>query len=133
MKKRYKSSSHVSLNVPMGKRKSSVHVSFTALTGGGSVFYTDDEKLQNALERHARYGKIFRLDPTFVEHKAPAREQEEEPVTTEGSGLKVIAVASLDDAKTYLVETFGISRTKLRSKKQIEEAAAVNGIEFNFA
>lgn len=131
MKKRYKSSSHVSLNVSLGKGKS-VHVSFTALTGGGSVYYTDDEKLQKALERHARYGKIFRLDPTFVETKVPAKEQSEEPLSTEGSGLKVIKVASLDDAKSYLVETFDISRTKLRSKKQIEDAAAANGIEFSF-
>lgn len=131
MTKKYIAKSHVAINVvlPSGK---SVHVSFLQLTGGGSVYYTDDEKLQKALVRHALYGKIFRLDPTFKETMAPAKKQSEEPLSTEGSGLKEIKVASLDDAKNYLVETFGISRTKLRSKKQIEDAAAANGIEFSF-
>ncbi len=121
----------MSINVSLGKGKS-VHVSFTALTGGGSVFYTEDEKLQKALERHSRYGKIFRLDRSFVDDEKTRVEEAKETKEQDVAGAIVIKVASLDDAKAYLVETFGISRTKLRSKKQIEEAAAAYGIEFIF-
>ena len=121
----------MSINVSLGKGKS-VHVSFTALTGGGSVFYTEDEMLQKALERHSRYGKIFRLDRSFVDDEKTRVEEAKETKEQDVAGAIVIKVASLDDAKAYLVETFGISRTKLRSKKQIEEAAAAYGIEFIF-
>ena len=55
----------------------------------------------------------------------------EEDNTTEAEGnVTKITITCLDDAKDYLSEKFGISRTKLRSKKAIEEAAADNGIEF---
>ena len=55
----------------------------------------------------------------------------EEENTTEAEGnVTKITITCLDDAKDYLSEKFGISRTKLRSKKAIEEAAAENGIEF---
>lgn len=42
----------------------------------------------------------------------------------------VISVSCPDDAKEYLVEKFGISRTKLRWLKQIKEQAEANGILF---
>lgn len=61
---------------------------------------------------------------------------EDEVVVTEaseGTNIQKIVVPSLEDAKTYLVENFGISRTKLRSRKQIEDAAAANGVNFVFS
>lgn len=46
------------------------------------------------------------------------------------AGKTVISVSCPDDAKEYLVEKFGISRTKLRWLKQIKEQAEANGIIF---
>ena len=167
-KKKYIAKSHISLSVRVSQ-KTSAHISFSALTGGGSVFYTDDENLQQALEAHHKFGKLFKLDDTFVEKPAtkkvaptskvaPANEentdnanseeaednepttdveqdedteaQPEEESAEEATGLTKVPVTCLDDAKEYLSEKFGISRTKIRSKKAIEEAAAENGIEF---
>ena len=167
-KKKYIAKSHISLSVRVSQ-KTSAHISFSALTGGGSVFYTDDENLQQALEAHHKFGKLFKLDDTFVEKPAtkkvaptskvaPANEentdnanseeaednepttdveqdedteaQPEEESAEEATGLTKVPVTCLDDAKDYLSEKFGISRTKIRSKKAIEEAAAENGIEF---
>lgn len=167
-KKKYIAKSHISLSVRVSQ-KTSAHISFSALTGGGSVFYTDDENLQQALEAHPKFGKLFKLDDTFVEKPAtkkvaptskvaPANEentdnanseeaednepttdveqdedteaQPEEESAEEATGLTKVPVTCLDDAKEYLSEKFGISRTKIRSKKAIEEAAAENGIEF---
>ena len=73
------------------------------------------------------------MERTPVKSKTNARNTET-PTTPQPvqSNEKVVDVASLDDAKAYLVDNFGISRTKLRSKKQIEEAAAANGVVFNF-
>ena len=167
-KKKYIAKSHISLSVRVSQ-KTSAHISFSALTGGGSVFYTDDENLQQALEAHPKFGKLFKLDDTFVEKPAtkkvaptskvaPANEentdnanseeaednepttdveqdedteaQPEEESAEEATGLTKVPVTCLDDAKDYLSEKFGISRTKIRSKKAIDEAAAENGIEF---
>lgn len=58
--------------------------------------------------------------------------EEVSTVSPESAAAQKIEVPSLEDAKAYLVENFGISRTKLRSRKQIEDAAAANGIEFSF-
>jgi len=127
MTKKYIAYSHVAINVvlPSGK---GMHVSFTPVTGGGSVYVTNNEDIQKALERHSRFGKLFKIDVNY---------KEEEPVVEEAAAVeepkvKVMKMASLDDAKAYLADNFGISRTKLRSKKQIEDAAAANGIEFSF-
>ena len=48
----------------------------------------------------------------------------------EDDGLRVVTVTCTSDAKEYLADTFGISRTNLRSKAKIIEAAAKNGIKF---
>lgn len=124
--KTYRSNSivHIGVVKPNGDR---VRVSFDALTGGGSLYSTVDKGIQYGLEHHVGYGKIFRLDETVVEEQtlSPAVQIEEEESKT-----IAVNVTNLDDAKEYLVEKFGLSRTKLRSKAAILEAAEVNGVEF---
>lgn len=122
----YRSNSivHICVIKPNGDR---VRISFDALTGGGSQYSTDDEGIQYGLEHHAGFRKIFRLDETVVD------ERPQSPVSqTEVEEPKVLSVnvSNLDDAKEYLVEKFGLSRTKLRSKAAIVAAAEENGIEF---
>lgn len=46
-----------------------------------------------------------------------------------GEVPEAITVASLDDAKDYLVSTFGLKASDLRSKAKIQTAAAEHGIE----
>lgn len=156
MLKKYTSKTQISINVVLKSGKSR-HVSFTPLTGGGSTFYTDDNELQEAMAKHVKYGKLFKEVPMAPQagkkpvkpNKTVATEtvgkQEgtaEKTVLseqTEGAGAleedetlktKQVKVTDADDAKNYLSEQFGISRTKMRSVKQIKELAAQNGIEF---
>ncbi len=129
MTKKYIAKSHVAINVVLPSGKSH-HVSFLPLTGGGSMFITNSEALQQALEGHRKFGKLYKIDISYDE---PVQTEEPQEQETEAAAVKKVEVASLDDAKNYLVENFDISRTKLRSKKQIEDAAAANGIEFIFA
>ncbi len=138
MQKEYRAKSHVSLNITLPNGKST-HVSFEALTGGGSIYVTENAMIQQGLEGHPKFGRMFKLvGASNVERppvKSEANARKTETPTTpqpEQPNEKVVDVASLDDAKAYLVDNFGISRTKLRSKKQIEEAAAANGVVFNF-
>lgn len=164
MLKKYTSKSNISISVLL-KNKKSGHVSFSPITGGGSVFYTEDVELQAALEKHAKFGHLFKLDTTFatptkkaavtdttagVEDESQKTDASDENSETEDSlataqdngatetgngttdnlNISKIHVDSLDDAKEYLSEHFGISRTKLRSKKVILEAAAANSVVF---
>lgn len=129
MTKKYIAKSHVAINVVLPSGKSH-HVSFLPLTGGGSMYITDSEDLQKALEGHRKFGKLYKIDITYKDE--PELPEVPQKQGTEVVTVKKVEVASLDDAKNYLVDNFDISRTKLRSKKQIEDAAAANGIEFVF-
>ena len=127
MLKKYEAKSQVNLSVhlPSG---ANVHVSFSPKTGGSSVFYTSDEALQYGLEHHGRYGKLFRL--ASIEDEKPAPKPIEKKETEPGK--KTITFRSNDDAKDYLADKFGISRSKLRSRAAIEEYAVKNDIDIEW-
>lgn len=175
--KTYKANTNISINVVLPSKKN-LHISFNPLSNGSSTFTTDNEELQNAIEKHYNFGKLFRLfsqhgESSKKEEKkviklpvAPVKNDEDtakddaadnEPVTDteeaentsseevatdieetaeteteteEESTLRKVQVSDLAAAKDYLADTFGISRTVLRSKKAIVEQAAANGIEF---
>lgn len=119
----------MTLNVNNGN--GNVHVTFTPQTGGGSVFYTDDPMLASALESHYKYGRLFKKveEPKVI--KAPKKKEVVSPVEDVLQENKVVTkkFGSYEDAKDWLVDTFGISRTKLRSKADITKVAKANGIE----
>ena len=122
---KYIAKTHVALNVQMNG--SNVHVSFTPQTGGGSVFYTDDNALAEALEKHVRFGRLFEKAAEPVEVEVVKKKVESVPAVPVKKE-KEKTFACYEDAKDYLVDTFGISRTKLRSKTAIEAAAKANNI-----
>lgn len=151
IRKTYKSNTNISINVVLPSKKN-MHISFTSLSNGSSVFTTDNEEVQTAIEQHYKFGKLFKLystqgqssksaatatdesekeeeDTSSVDNTSTDSEStaESEETTTEG---KVVKVSDLAAAKDYLADTFGISRTVLRSRKAIEEQAAAHGIVF---
>lgn len=155
--KKYIAKTNVSINIVLASGTNR-HISFSALSGGGSVFYTDDPETIQAIERHYKYGKLFHIDPNVPEKHnknsaskrgelisssvASETEQElscmNESSKTNGKsededvddGLTTIVVSDPDSAKSYLAEHFGLSRTKIKTIKAIKEAAAANGIIF---
>lgn len=48
----------VSVSLPNGGY---TRISFSPLSDGTSVYYTDDEEIQHALEHHYKFGKLFSL------------------------------------------------------------------------
>lgn len=109
------------------KNGSSVRISFNPSSNGGSTFYTDDDDIIAALRKHHRFGKLFREDSTSVSQSIAEAENTEED---DDSAPVVVKVSDAGDAKDYLSERFGISRTKLKSIEKIKEAAAANNITF---
>jgi len=122
--KKFVSKSIISLSLLL-EDGSKAHIAFTPQSSGGSVFYTNDEKLVAALHNHHSYAVRYREVAMPVEAPAPAPSKEEE----KASEAHQIPFACNDDAKDYLAEHFGISRSKMRTRASIEEIAKSNGIE----
>lgn len=130
MKKHYKSKTSISINVVL-KSKKSMHIAFTAQSDGSSVYTTDNPDVQYALEHHYKYGKLFKLVSTESEADIKAKKEAEEAAANEKKDeIRKVSVSDLAAAKDFLADTFGISRTSLRSEKAIMEAAKANNIEF---
>lgn len=132
MLKKYKSKSCVSINVvlPTG---GNTHICFSAKTGGGSVYYTENETIQKGLEGHPKYGKLFVLENEMAAKKPSAKVQKaavtaEQPAKAENK-LVEVKMSCNDDAKDYVADKFGVSRSKMRSRTDIEKVAAENGVK----
>ena len=130
MRKHYQANTGISISIVL-KNKKSVHIPFSILSNGKSVYSTDNEEIQYGLEHHYRYGDLFRL---VAEEDESASKREEEH-TGEGMRQKEeefmkIKVSDLSSAKDYLSERFGISRTTLRRREDILSAAQAHRIEF---
>lgn len=130
MKKIYKSKTSISINVVL-KSKKSMHIAFTAQSDGSSVYTTDNSDVQYALEHHYKYGKLFKLVSTESEADIKAKQEAGKAAANEKKEeIRKVSVSDLAAAKDFLADTFGISRTSLRSEKSIMEAAKANNIEF---
>lgn len=127
MEKVYRSNTNLSVNIVVGK--SNQHVSFTPQSDGSSLYRTDDEGVQRGLERHYKYGKLFRLVESTDDDTQEVEASAEVPVEEE-DGLTAINVTDWDSAKDWLAEHTDVTRSQLRSQKSIVSAAAANGYEF---
>lgn len=137
MQKTYKSKSFLSISVAVGRmtcqdtqdsNKSVTkdvfkHITFEPDTTGYAYYSAADETEQKAIEAHPLFNKMFVLKdaPTSTVAKKTAA------VTVE---KKEVEVTSAADAKQYLVDTFGISRTKIQSTADIKKYAEQNGVVF---
>ena len=113
------------------------HVAFTEMTGNGSVFYTDDAELAAALRGHYKFGKLFTevampVNPDGKPAGTVAKEDVNNGVELQpdGEGKKTTTQTfdNNEDAKDYLAEKYGISRSKMRTRSAIVEAAAGVGV-----
>lgn len=129
MKKLYKSRSSIGINVVLRSKKS-MHISFTSQSDGSSVYATDNEEEQYALEHHYKFGKLFKLVDVGENNEEAAIQTPETMPEQAESAVRKVRVSDIAAAKDFLADTFGISRTSLRSEKSIMEAAKANNIEF---
>ena len=58
--KTYKANTNISINVVLPSKKN-LHITFTPLSDGSSVFTTDNEVIQKSIEKHYKFGKLFKL------------------------------------------------------------------------
>ena len=69
---------------------------------------------------------MFRKDETFTDKP----KEEKEPMTKASNEPTPIKVTDIAEARDYIADTFGISRTALRTNKAVEEQAEKHNIKF---
>ena len=125
MKTKFISDTVLSIDIRFEKGEHK-YISFQAQSNGGSYYITEDEEEVKALEKHYRYGTMFRKDETFTDKP----KEEKEPMTKASNEPTPIKVTDIAEARDYIADTFGISRTALRTNKAVEEQAEKHNIKF---
>lgn len=137
MQKTYKSKSFLSISVSMGKmtiqdlqvsdktvtKDVFKHITFEPDSSGYAYYSTDDEEEQKAIEAHPLFNKMFVVKGEATPMIARAAMQAPNRKNT-------VEVSNAADAKQYLVDTFGISRTKIQTTEDIKKYADQNGVVF---
>lgn len=123
--KKYISPSDISIVVELSD-KSSARISFSSISGGHSVFYTDDAEVQKALEKHYRFGKLFYVDN---DNPIDTKQPQPDPVDTGEKEIIRKEFGDWEEAKDYLAEKFEVNRTKLKTTAAIKKAALAYNVE----
>lgn len=130
MYKKYQAGTDLSFSVMVGNER--VRVVFEGRTMGCSIYGTRDEKLQKAIESHYWFNDKFFLVETVDEKKEAAEAKKRAAAKTKKKAAeekKTHIVTDFEDARDYLAETFGVSRSKLKTKEDILAIAKEKGVE----
>lgn len=130
MYKKYQAGTDLSFSVMVGNER--VRVVFEGKTMGCSIYGTRDEKLQKAIESHYWFKDKFFLVEAVDEKKEAAEAKKRAAAKTKKKSAeekKTHIVTDFEDARDYLAETFGVSRSKLKTKEDILAIAKEKGVE----
>lgn len=130
MYKKYQAGTDLSFSVMVGNER--VRVVFEGKTMGCSIYGTRDEKLQKAIESHYWFNDKFFLVESVDEKKEAAEAKKRAAAKIKKKAAeekKTHIVTDFEDARDYLAETFGVSRSKLKTKEDILSIAKEKGVE----
>jgi hypothetical protein len=130
MYKKYQAGTDLSFSVMVGNER--VRVVFEGKTMGCSIYGTRDEKLQKAIESHYWFKDKFFLVEAVDEKKEAAEAKKRAAAKIKKKAAeekKTHIVTDFEDARDYLAETFGVSRSKLKTKEDILTIAKEKGVE----
>ena len=129
MFKVYQAGSDLSFSVKMknGQRR----IVFEPQSHGTSVYSTRDVEEQKAIEKHHWYeDKFFILEAVDEKKLADdAKKKAEAKAKNTEDEKDTHYVEDLQDAKDYLAEKFGVSRSKMKTKEEILTVAQEHGVE----
>lgn len=129
MFKTYKAGSDLAFSVSMngGLRR----IVFAGQTMGTSVYSTRDEKEQKAIESHYWFNDKFWISEEVDEKKAAADAKKKAAAAKKKAieEKKTHQVADFEDARDYLADEFGVSRSKMKTKDDILAIAQEKGVE----
>lgn len=123
----YKSTSIIAVNIVIGGKKR--HIKFDADTNGTGYFITSDKNIIRCLDKKLKEGcPRYYLAETI---DSEAQVQEEEVAPNPETPIIAVKVGNIIDAKEYLCSNFDdVTRSSLKTKKSIFEAAESHNIQF---
>ena len=127
----YQAGTDLAFSVMVGNER--VRIVFEGKTMGSSVYMTRDPKLQKAIESHYWFNDKFFLAESVDEKKEAAEAKKKAAAKTKKKvdEKKTHIVTDVEDAKEYLAETFGVSRSKMKTKDDILAIAKEKGVELD--
>ena len=130
MFKKYQAGTDLAFSVMVGDER--MRIVFEGKTMGCSVYMTRDTKVQKAIESHYWYKDKFFLAESVDEKKEAAEAKKKAAAKAKKKMTdekKTHVVTDVEDAKDYLAETFGVSRSKMKTKEDILAIAKEKGVE----
>lgn len=127
---KYQAGSDLAFSVMVGNER--MRIVFEGKTMGSSVYMTRDPKVQKAIESHYWFKDKFFLAESINEKKEAADVKKKAAAKTKkkvADEKKTHSVTDVEDAKDYLAETFGVSRSKMKTKEDILAIAKEKGVE----
>lgn len=129
MLKTYQGNSDLAFNVKIDEGYK--RIVFDGQSLGTSIYSTRDTKEQKAIESHYWFNDKFWLEETVDEKKLEAEAKKKVAARTKkiAEEKKTYCVTDIADAKDYLADTFGVSRTKMKTKEDVLAVAKEFGVE----
>ena len=128
MYKTYQAGSDLAFNIMVeGKPR---RIVFEPQSHGTSMYSTRDTKEQKGLETHYWFGDKFRILSEIDEEKlaTEAKKKARAQAKKSAEELKTHLVEDIQEAKDYLADEFGVSRSKMKTKEDIMAVAKEHGI-----
>ena len=126
---KYQAGTDLAFSVMVGNER--MRIIFEGKSMGSSVYMTRDPKVQKAIESHYWFNDKFFLVESIDEKKEAAEAKKKAAAKTKKKvdEKKTHIVTDVEDAKEYLAETFGVSRSKMKTKDDILAIAKEKGVE----
>ena len=132
---KYQAGTDLAFSVMVGDER--MRIVFEGKTIGNSVYMTRDPNVQKAIESHYWFNDKFFLAESIDEKKEAAEEKKKAAAKTKkkvADEKKTHVVTDVEDAKDYLAETYGVSRSKMKTKEDIlaiakEKCVELEGLE----
>lgn len=127
---KYQAGTDLAFSVMVGNER--MRIIFEGKSTGSSVYMTRDPKVQKAIESHYWFNDKFFLVESIDEKKEAAEAKKRAAAKTKKKAAdekKTHSVTDVEDAKDYLAETYGVSRSKMKTKEDILAIAKEKGVE----
>lgn len=127
---KYQAGTDLAFSVMVGNER--MRINFEGKSTGSSVYMTRDPKVQKAIESHYWFNDKFLLVESIDEKKEAAKAKKKAAAEAKkkvADEKKTHVVTDVEDAKDYLAETYGVSRSKMKTKEDILAIAKEKGVE----
>ena len=127
---KYQAGTDLAFSVMVGDER--MRIVFEGKSTGSSFYMTRDPKVQKAIESHYWFNDKFFLVESIDEKKEAAEAKKKAAAKTKkkvADEKKAHVVTDFEDAKDYLADTYGVSRSKVKTKEDILAISKEKGVE----